>query len=47
MIEGLRKLANMRDDRGLPSMSLDSMRREVTALMARASNDNATNQETT
>jgi len=40
-IEALRELANLRDDHNLPSMGVDNMRREVTALMARtAENDN-------
>ena len=41
MINALRDLANLRDDHGLPSMGLDSMRREVIALKARIpANDN-------
>ena len=41
MIDALRELGNVRDDHGLPSMGLDSMRREVTALKARLpANDN-------
>lgn len=40
MIEAMRKLANLRDDRGLPSMGLDNMRRELITMMARAANDN-------
>jgi hypothetical protein len=39
--DALRELANLRDDHGLPTMALDNMRREVTALKARLpANDN-------
>jgi len=41
VIEALRELANLRDDHGLPTMALDNMRREVTALKSRlVANDN-------
>lgn len=40
--DALRELANTLDDLGLPSMSIDNIRREVSALVARhlVSNDN-------
>jgi hypothetical protein len=41
VIDALRELANVRDDHGLPSMSVDHMRLEVAALKARlTANDN-------
>lgn len=46
MIEAQRELANMLDDLGLPSMTVDNIRREFSSLMVAAlqrletSNDN-------
>jgi len=47
VIDALRELANLRDDHGLPTMALDSMRRDVTTLKSRlAANDNVDIQPT-